>query len=213
MSSLNDNPIKIAPWIPRGPIVLTQKHVQHQWTPDTIVTKPDGTVTTIAALSEGKNMIIQFFYTRCNGSCPGTTMNLKKILAMMSPKLRKETVVVSVSLDPERDTLADLKSYSDSRGLPKNWHVVKATRANLEHLLTVTGMSAEKFDPKTQRIKHTSQIVFGSKQSGHWRMVNAEKSDTKVSLEILQITFEGIHYLNPRSPGKRLIPGQKVKVG
>lgn len=213
MSSLNDEPIKIAPWIPRGPIVLTQKHVQHQWTPDTIVTKPDGTVTTIAALSEGKNMIIQFFYTRCNGSCPGTTMNLKKILAMMSPKLRKDTVVVSVSLDPERDTLADLKSYSDSRGLPKNWHVVKATRANLEHLLTVTGMSAEKFDPKTQRIKHTSQIVFGSKQSGHWRMVNAEKSDTKVSLEILQITFEGVHYMNPRSPGKRLIPGQKVKVG
>lgn len=213
MSSLSEEPVKVAPWIPRGPIVLTQKHVQHQWTPDTIVTKPDGTVTTIAALSEGKNMIIQFFYTRCNGSCPGTTMNLKKILAMMSPKLRKETVLVSVSLDPERDTLADLKSYSDSRGLPKNWHVVKATRANLEHLLTVTGMSAEKFDPKTQRIKHTSQIVFGSKQSGHWRMVNAEKSDTKVSLEILQITFEGIHYLNPRSPGKRLIPGQKVKVG
>jgi hypothetical protein len=74
-------------------------------------------------------------------------------------------------------------------------------------------MSAEKFDPKTQRIKHTSQIVFGSKQSGHWRMVNAEKSDTKVSLEILQITFEGIRYKNPRVPGKRLIAGQKVKVG
>ncbi|MFZ4782843.1 MAG: SCO family protein [Armatimonadaceae bacterium] len=213
MSSLNDEPIKIAPWIPRGPIVLTQKHVQHQWTPDTIVTKSDGTATTVAALSEGKNMIIQFFYTRCNGSCPATTMNLKKILAMMSPKLRKETVVVSVSLDPERDSLADLKAYSDARSLPNNWHVVKASRANLEHLLTVTGMSAEKFDPKTQRIKHTSQIVFGSKQSGHWRMVNAEKSDTKVSLEILQITFEGVHYLNPRSPGKRLIPGQKVKVG
>ena len=213
MSSPNDEPIKIAPWIPRGPIVLTQKHVQHQWTPDTIVTKPDGTATTVAALSEGKNMVIQFFYTRCNGSCPATTMNLKKILAMMSPKLRKDTVVVSVSLDPERDSLADLKSYADARSLPKNWHVVKASRANLEHLLTVTGMSAEKFDPKTQRIKHTSQIVFGSKQSGHWRMVNAEKSDTKVSLEILQITFEGVHYLNPRSPGKRLIPGQKVKVG
>jgi len=213
MSSPKDDPIKIAPWIPRGPIVLTQNHVQHQWTPDTIVTKHDGTATTVAALSEGKNMVIQFFYTRCNGSCPATTMNLKKILAMMSPKLRNDTVVVSVSLDPERDSLADLKSYADARSLPKNWHVVKASRVNLEHLLTVTGMSAEKFDPKTQRIKHTSQIVFGSKQSGHWRMVNAEKSDTKVSLEILQITFEGVRYKNPRVPGKHLIPGQKVKVG
>lgn len=213
MSSPKDDPIKIAPWVPRGPIVLTQKHVQHQWTPDTIVTKTDGTATTVAALSEGKNLIIQFFYTRCNGTCPGTTMNLRKILAMMSPELRKDTVVISVSLDPERDTLAELKSYSDTRNLPKNWHVVKASRPNLEHLLKVTGMTADTLDPKTQRIKHTAQILFGSKQSGHWRMVNADKSDTRVALEILQITFEGIRYKNPRVPGKRLIPGQKVKVG
>ena len=213
MSSLKDDPIEIAPWIPRGAIVLTQQHVQHQWTPDTIVTKTDGSATTVAALSEGKNLIIQFFYTRCNGTCPGTTMNLRKILAMMSPELRKDTVVISVSLDPERDTLADLKSYSDVRNLPKNWHVVKASRANLEHLLKVTGMSADKVDSKTQRIKHTAQILFGSKKSGHWRMVNADKSDTRVALEILQITFEGIRYKNPRVPGKRLIAGQKVKVG
>jgi cytochrome oxidase Cu insertion factor (SCO1/SenC/PrrC family) len=213
MSSLKDDPIEIAPWIPRGPIVLTQQHVQHLWTPDTIVTKTDGTATTVAALSEGKNLVIQFFYTRCNETCPGTTMNLRKILAMMSPELRKDTVVISVSLDPERDTLADLKSYSDVRNLPKNWHVVKASRANLEHLLKVTGMSADKVDSKTQRIKHTAQILFGSKKSGHWRMVNADKSDTRVALEILQITFEGIRYKNPRVPGKRLIAGQKVKVG
>jgi hypothetical protein len=140
-------------------------------------------------------------------------MNLRKILAMMSPELRKETVVISVSLDPERDTLAELKSYSAARNLPKNWHVVKASRPNLEHLLSAPGMSADTIDPKTQRIKHTAQILFGSKHSGHWRMVNADKSDTRVALEILQITFEGIKYKNPRVPGKRLIPGQKVKVG
>lgn len=213
MSSLKEDPIKIAPWVPRGPIVLTQKHVQHQWTPDTVVTKTDGSATSIAALSEGKNLIIQFFYTRCNGTCPGTTMNLRKILAMMSPQLRKDTIVISVSLDPERDKISDLKDYAETRKLPKNWHVVRASRANLEHLLQVTGMSAEKLDAKTQRIKHTAQVLFGSRQSGHWRMVNADKSDTRVALEILQITFEGVRFKNPRVPGKRLIPGQKVKVG
>lgn len=213
MSSPKDDPIKIAPWVPRGPIVLTQKHVQHQWTPDTIVTKTDGTATTVAALSEGKNLIIQFFYTRCNGTCPGTTMNLKKILAMMSPQLRKDTVVISVSLDPEHDKISDLREYATTRNLPKNWHVVKASRSNLEHLLQVTGMSAEKLDSKTQRIKHTAQVLFGSRESGHWRMINADKSDTRVALEILQVTFEGVRFKNPRVPGKRLIPGQKVKVG
>lgn len=213
MSSPKDDPIKIAPWVPRGPIVLTQKHVQHQWTPDTIVTKTDGTATTVAALSEGKNLIIQFFYTRCNGTCPGTTMNLKKILAMMSPHLRKDTVVISVSLDPERDKISDLREYATTRNLPKNWHVVKASRPNLEHLLQVTGMSAEKLDSKTQLIKHTAQVLFGSRESGHWRMINADKSDTRVALEMLRITFEGVRFKNPRVPGKRLIPGQKVKVG
>ncbi|MEY3602837.1 MAG: hypothetical protein RL169_2081 [Armatimonadota bacterium] len=187
--------------------------MQHSWTPDTIVTKTDGTATSITALSEGKNLIIQFFYTRCNGTCPGTTMNLRKILVIMSPELRKETVVISVSLDPEPDTLPELKSYLAARNLPKNWHVVKASRSNLEHLLSATGMSADTIDSKTQRIKHTAQILFGSKHSGHWRMMNADKSDTRVAHEILQITFEGIKYKNPRIPDKRLIPGQKVKVG
>ena len=172
MSSPKEDPINIAPWIPRGPIVLTQQHVQHQWTPDTIVTKTDGTATTVAALSEGKNLIIQFFYTRCNGTCPGTTMNLRKILAMMSPELRKDTVVISVSLDPERDTLAELKSYSDVRNLPKNWHVVKASRANLEHLLKVTGMSADKVDSKTQRISTLLRFCLEARNldTGGWLM-------------------------------------------
>jgi len=56
MSSPKEDPIKIAPWVPLGPIVLTQNHVQHQWTPDTIVKKTDGTATTVAALSEGKEL-------------------------------------------------------------------------------------------------------------------------------------------------------------
>ncbi len=98
------------------------------WTPDAPITLKNGTKTTISALAKQRDLVLHFFCTRGNGSCPVTTHNLKKIVRLMPGKFEKDAVILSISLDPERDTTGDLKSFASRNNLPEWWQVARCDR-------------------------------------------------------------------------------------
>ncbi len=66
---------------------------------------------------EGKYTLFTFMYTSCGDVCPVLERNFAKIYENI-PKtvLGKDVVLVSISFDPEYDSPAVLKSYSDHFG-------------------------------------------------------------------------------------------------
>jgi protein SCO1/2 len=164
----------------------------------------NGTKTTISALAQQRNLVLHFFYTRCNGSCPVTTLNLKKVTRMMPGKFEKDAMILSISLDPERDTAGDLQAFASRNSLPHWWQVARCDRQALDSLLDTIGFNAEPYDAKTKRIVHTSEVVFGSQKTGRWRMANPQWSEPFVVKELFEITFDGVQYRNPRRPGVNL---------
>jgi protein SCO1/2 len=67
----------------------------------------------------GKWSIVFFGYTYCPDFCPTTLTTLGKAMDALGPKA-KDTQVVFISVDPDRDTPAELKTYLASRVFPKN---------------------------------------------------------------------------------------------
>src|SRR5262249_5367104 len=62
----------------------------------------------------GKVVLVSFIFTTCNGSCPATTARMSAVAAELERRglLRGDGVrLVSITLDPERDTPAALRSY------------------------------------------------------------------------------------------------------
>ena len=67
---------------------------------------------------KGKWSAVFFGYTYCPEACPTTLTTLAHAIDLLGPKA-KDVRVVFVSIDPERDTPAQLKLYLSSQSFPK----------------------------------------------------------------------------------------------
>ncbi|MFQ5882997.1 MAG: SCO family protein [Candidatus Methylomirabilales bacterium] len=68
----------------------------------------------------GKVWIVNFFYTHCPDTCPLQTAHMAQLQQAFAtaPDLR----LVSITIDPERDTLATLRAYAERYGAgPDRW--------------------------------------------------------------------------------------------
>jgi len=70
------------------------------------------------SLLKGKWTAVFFGYTYCPEACPTTLTTLARAQDQLGPKAR-DLQVVFVSVDPERDTPAQLKTYLSSQSFPK----------------------------------------------------------------------------------------------
>jgi protein SCO1/2 len=61
---------------------------------------------------EGKVYVAEFFFTTCTGICPKMNNNMRTVYDRF--KDEKDFRILSYTCDPERDSVAQLKKYSDS---------------------------------------------------------------------------------------------------
>jgi protein SCO1/2 len=69
-------------------------------------------------LLQGKWSAVFFGFTYCPDVCPATLQALSAAVPMLTPAQAKKLQIVFVSVDPERDTPAQMKAYLDAQRLP-----------------------------------------------------------------------------------------------
>ncbi len=77
---------------------------------------------------KGKIVIASFFFTRCPTICPTMTRNMKRIATSLhngqktGDKTNKKVHFISFSVDPERDSVPQLKKWADRFQInPEQW--------------------------------------------------------------------------------------------
>jgi protein SCO1 len=60
----------------------------------------------------GKTVLLNFVFTHCPTVCPTQTKALMRVMEMLPGDVRERTHVVSVSIDPERDTPEVLRDFA-----------------------------------------------------------------------------------------------------
>src|SRR5437763_15227037 len=80
--------------------------------PDFALTDSGGRPVTLKQF-RGKVVLVGFIFTTCNGSCPATTHRMAKVQQALDrkPELKDRVQLVSITLDPERDTAQRLRDY------------------------------------------------------------------------------------------------------
>jgi protein SCO1 len=81
------------------------------------LTERSGRTVTQADL-QGKIWIASFVFTRCTGPCPQVTGTMARLQSELSGK--DGVLLVSFTVDPDRDDLEDLRAYADHFGADKN---------------------------------------------------------------------------------------------
>ena len=97
---------------------------------------------------KGKVWIANFIFVHCAGPCPVMSANMAKIQKMLPEN--NDILLVSFTVDPERDTPPVLAKYAQEYGAKENrWYFLTGPPGEIRQLVRYGfKLNAEKVDPK-----------------------------------------------------------------
>jgi protein SCO1/2 len=121
---------------------------------------------------KGKIIVADFFFTRCPSICPFLTRNmlgLQNALKMRDPTKRVDTSFVhflSFSVDPERDSVPELKKYADKYGVnPDVWWLLTGPKKKIyDFAFNELKLGIQDGNDIDSNFLHTERFVLLDKQ-------------------------------------------------
>jgi protein SCO1/2 len=103
--------------------------------PEVSLIDQHGAEVSLASL-KGKPVLIDFIYTSCASTCPMLTAKMAAIARKLGPAMRADVRIVSVSLDPEHDSPAELAKYAQSHSASEaGWIFLTGPPAKIDQVL------------------------------------------------------------------------------
>jgi protein SCO1/2 len=106
--------------------------------------------------------------------CPITQEKLSQVARLLGPRLGKDVVIVSVSVDAENDTPARMKDWGERFHIGPGWTLLSGRRAEVDTLLKSLGLFVE------LRQRHQSALMIGSAATG-WVRISSWTSSEKLT--------------------------------
>ena len=127
--------------------------------PDVKVITQDGrTVDFYSDLVKGKVVAVNFVFTSCSTVCPAMGAIFGKL-----QEQRADAHLVSVSIDPEVDTPAKLKTWSAKFGARPGWTLVTGKKDDITRLLKALNAYSPDY------VNHQPVTLLGNDATGTWK--------------------------------------------
>ena len=114
-------------------------------------------------LLKDKVVIIDFFFTTCQGVCLPLNRNLQKVQEALGEHVGKDVHLISVSVDPMMDTPARLKEYAKKLDARPGWYFLTGDKANVDFALHKLGGYVD------AKENHTNIFIIGNERTGLWK--------------------------------------------
>jgi len=147
--------------IPSKQIMIGQ---QAMFLPDLALLDQDNhQVRFYSDLIKGRNVLITFFYTTCGSTCLRQGKVFSDLQNELGDRLGRDIFLISVTMDPERDTPQRLKTWGEQHGRRKGWTLVTGRTAEMEKLVGhLTG------NPLGRLETHAPFIYLGNDKKNRW---------------------------------------------
>lgn len=109
-----------------------------------------------------KIIVASFVYTNCTTICPVVSTLFSQVQDKLGGLLDDQVRLVSLSVDPDRDTPARLKSYAESHGARPGWLWLTGQQPEVTAALKGFGTYTANFKD------HPVVIMIGDGRSGQW---------------------------------------------
>lgn len=108
-----------------------------------------------------KLVVITFFYVNCPTAQPAL-ITLFKLQKLLGEKLGRDIALLTISVDPERDTLDAIRQYAKNFNPAKGWFFITGEPKNMDAINRKLG--------NTLRLpeSHLRQFLVGNTKSGDW---------------------------------------------
>jgi protein SCO1/2 len=130
---------------------------------DTVLVNQDGRKVRLKSEVFGDRLVVlDFAYTTCTTVCPVLTAVLAKVQDELGAKAGKEVQLVTITVDPARDTPGRLKEYAAKHGAKAGWIWLTGPTGTVNEVLRGFGAYAPNFED------HPAMILVGDPVSGNW---------------------------------------------
>ncbi len=135
----------------------------HVTLPNTVLTDQDGKALRFASEALGGRLVaINFIYTTCTTVCPLQSALFAGVQKQLGDRLGKDVVLVSVTVDPLRDTPPVLKQFASRYHAGPGWEFLTGGTPAVEEVLRAFGVYSANFDD------HPATTLVGDPQTGEW---------------------------------------------
>ena len=112
-------------------------------------------------LLKDKLVVISFFYTNCPTAQPALVTSFK-LQKRLRNRLGRDILLLSISVDPENDTLEVIREYAKKYNPQKGWLFLTGSEKNMGVINRKLG--------NTNRLpeSHLRQFLLGNLKTGHW---------------------------------------------
>lgn len=159
---------------PREPdIPLTDKKA-----PDFSMQNVDGSTVTLAD-TNGKIRLFYFYFTNCPDVCPPTTYRLSEVQKLLQDKVMfgTEASIISISFDPERDTLKKMKKWSEKYNADySGWYFLRGKEEEVAKMMPEFGSSI--FKDEDGNFTHLNVITLVDQDGNIRKYYNANDLET-----------------------------------
>jgi protein SCO1 len=131
-----------------------------------LTTQEGKTVRFYDDLLRDKKVVINFIYTRCGDSCPLETARLAQVQRILADRVGRDIFFYSISVDPVRDTPAELKAYAGQYHAGPGWLFLTGRKEDIQAIRKKLGQSARAGENDVT--DHTTTLLIGNTATGQW---------------------------------------------
>jgi protein SCO1/2 len=106
--------------------------------------------------------VVNFIYTTCTTVCPVSSATLSLLQRRLAPMLGKDVVLVSVTVDPLRDTPQRLRDYAARYDSGAGWVWLTGAKPDVDAVLKGFGAYTPNFED------HPAMVLVGDTRSRTW---------------------------------------------
>ncbi len=114
-------------------------------------------------LIKNKTVIFSAFFSRCQGVCPPLNAKLLEMQRALGPRVGKDVLFVSITVDPEFDTPVRLKEMAKLLHAGPGWLFMSGTSENVRAALQKLGYATP------EKEAHSPILVIGKEKTGMWK--------------------------------------------
>ena len=107
-------------------------------------------------------VVMDFIYTTCTTVCPVLSAVFSQVQTRLGDQLNKDVVLVSVSVDPVRDTPQRLKAYAATHKARPGWIWLTGGKRTMDEVLDGLGAYSPNFED------HPAMVLVGDGRTGAW---------------------------------------------
>lgn len=129
-------------------------------------------------LIKNKKVIINFVFTTCTDICPLTTARMAVVQEKLGGAVGSEFHMYSITVDPERDSPAQLKRYAQAFKVRPGWKFLTGKPADIQ-------LIRDKLGERTRiKTEHRHEMLLGNDEIGDWSKDTAYGDLDRVVLNI-----------------------------